>query len=179
MTKEQQRKHDEKIKRLKGIKLAKQPTELNIAAFDQATSCGIAFEKSGENSANVELWDLNIKAKESQGMKWIRFEARLKKFLKKYSIDVVAYELPAGRHINPIIHSAKLIGIIEKSCVELGIDYIEFSASEIKKFATNNGNANKTMMIEHAQKLWNYEGKDDNEADALHILHYLKSKINF
>lgn len=179
MNKEQQRKHDEKINRLKAIKLARKPTELSIAAFDQATSCGVAFERSGENKPNVQLWDLNIKAKESQGMKWIRFEAKLKKFLVENSINVLAYELPAGRHINPIIHSAKLIGIIEKSCVELGIDYIEFSASEIKKFATNNGNANKKAMIEHAKKLWNYEGEDDNEADALHILHYLKSKINF
>jgi len=178
MTKAQKKKRDEKLLRAKKIKLSRKPTELNIVAFDQATICGVAYELAGTAQPKTELWDLNIKSKESQGMKWIRFEARLKKFLKKHSIQVLAYELPAGRNINPIIHSSKLIAIIEKSCVELGIEYIEFSASEIKKFATNNGNANKAKMIEYAKTLWGYDGNDDNESDALHILHLLKSKVN-
>ena len=178
MTKAERIKREEKLIRAKEIKLAQRKTTLNIAAFDQATKCGVSYELSGTGKPIVDLWDLGIKSKESQGMKWLRFEARVKNFLKKNDIHVVAYELPAGRNIKPIIHSAKLIGIIEKVCVELGIEYIEFSASSVKKFATFNGNAGKPLMIEYAKKLWNYEGEDDNESDALHILHYLKSKIN-
>ena len=71
-----------------------------------------------------------------------------------------------------------MICIIEKLCAELDLEYIELATGAIKKFATGNGNAGKPLMVEFAKKLWNYEGEDDNEADALHILHYLKTKIN-
>jgi Holliday junction resolvasome RuvABC endonuclease subunit len=111
-------------------------------------------------------------------MKWLRFESRLKQFIVSNKIKVVAYELPAGRNINPIIHSSKLICIIEKICAELDLEYVELATGAIKKFATGNGGAGKPLMIEFAEKLWGYEGDDDNQADALHILHFLKSKIN-
>jgi len=178
MSKARQKKKDDKLHRAKNIKLSKKPTKLNIVAFDQANLCGVAYEIAGTQKPNTELWDLSIRAKESQGMKWIRFESRLIKFLNKHSIQVLAYELPSGRHTNPIIHSSKLIGVMEKCCVQLNIEYIEFSSKEVKKFATNNGNAGKPLMIKYAKKLWGYKGKDDNESDALHILHLLKSKIN-
>lgn len=177
LSKAKQKKIDEKVNRAKGLKLARKQPIVNIAAFDQATKCGVAFQTT-EGDYQVELWDLKINSKQSQGMKWIMFESRLKKFLKKYDIKVLAYELPSGRNINPIIHSSKLIGVIEKTCVEMEIEYLELAAGEIKKFATGNGNASKDLMIESANSLWDYEGEDDNEADAIHILHLLKSKIN-
>lgn len=178
MNKADKLKREDKIKRAREIKLAKIPTQINIAAIDQATLCGISYEKAGTNKAVVDLWDLNLKGKQSQGMKWILFESRLKKFLLENEILLVAYELPAGQHKNAIIHASKLICIIEKICCEIEIDYIEFSAKSIKKFATGNGNAGKPLMVEYAKKLWGYEGEDDNESDSLHILNYLKSKIN-
>jgi Holliday junction resolvasome RuvABC endonuclease subunit len=169
---------DDKVGRAKQLKLSKKQPLMNIAAFDQATKCGVAYQASNTDEFKVELWDLKIGSKESQGMKWIRFEARLLKFIQQNNIEIIAYELPSGRNINPIIHSSKLIAIIEKVCVENEVEYIEFAASEIKKFATSKGNANKEVMIEYAKSLWGYQGEDDNEADAIHILHLLKSKIN-
>lgn len=179
MTKAEQKKHDDKLLRLRQIKLSRKPSQYNLVAFDQATLCGVAFQFKDTVKPYSQLWDLSIKAKESQGMKWLRFESRVKKFLIENKIEVLAYELPSGRNTNPIIHSSKLICILEKACAELEIEYIEYSSSQIKKFATGNGNAGKPLMIECAQKLWGYDGKDDNEADALHILHYLKSNLNF
>lgn len=176
-TKSKQKAIDDKVGRARKIKTALKPVSMNLMAIDQATKCGIAWQLVGSDY-NCELWDLSIKSKESQGMKWIRFESRLKDFLVKNKINVIAYELPSGRNINPIIHSSKLICIIEKLSTELGVEYIEFSSKEVKKFATNNGNAGKPLMIEFADKLWGYKGSDDNEADAIHILHLLKSKIN-
>ncbi len=178
MTKAEREKRDKKLKRLKEIKISRRPLNLNLAAFDQATLCGVAFQLKGGSPPKSELWDLKINTSESQGMKWIRFESRLRAFLKSLNINALAYELPAGRNIKPIIHSSKLIGVIEKVCVELDVEYIEFSASQIKAFATGNGNAGKPLMIKAAKRLWGYKGDDDNEADALHILHYLKTKLN-
>lgn len=176
-SKSKQKLIDDKISRALKIKKACKNNQINMMAIDQATKCGIAWQIVGEDY-NYDLWDLSIKSKESQGMKWLRFESRLREFVIKNQILVIAYELPAGRNINPIIHSSKLICIIEKLCSELLLEYIEFSSKEIKKFATNNGNAGKPLMIEFAKKLWGYNGIDDNEADAIHILHLLKSKTN-
>lgn len=175
--KEEQRKFDEKIIRAKQITKSRQVPIFPIVAFDQATVCGFAWQTPEMKLPNVELWNLSIGSNESKGMKWLRFESRVKERFLSLGVKAVAYELPGGRNTNPIIHSAKLICVIEKICSELGIDYIELSSSEVKKFATGNGNANKPMMIEYAKKLWGYEGKDDNEADALHILQLLKAKI--
>jgi Holliday junction resolvasome RuvABC endonuclease subunit len=177
ITKAQQQKMDDKLHRSNLIKISRRDIKLNIVAFDQATKCGVAFQMVGEQP-EVQLWDMALKSKESQGMKWIRFESKVRELLKSKKIKVLAYELPAGRNINPIIHSSKMICILEKTCSELDIEYVEFSAGEVKKFATGSGAAGKPLMIEYAKKLWGYEGEDDNEADALHILHLLKSKIN-
>lgn len=177
MNKADLKKREDKLKRVKQIKTARHENVNNIAAFDQANLCGVVYQL-GNEKYKCELWDLTLKPRESQGMKWIRFESRVSNFLKENKIKILAYELPAGRNIKPIIHSSKLIGIIETVCMKNNIDYIEFSASEVKKFATGKGNANKKIMIEYAKKLWKYEGDNDNEADAVHILHLLKSKIN-
>ena len=170
-------KFDFKIERAKMIKKARKKVPYNIAAFDQATICGVAYQISGEEP-KVELWDLKIGTNESKGFKWLRFESRVKDFIKEKNIKVLAYELPNGRNTNPLLHSAKLICCIEKVCAELSVEFVEFSSSEVKKFATGNGIANKDLMKEFAERLWGYEGDDDNEADALHILHYLKVKIS-
>lgn len=167
-----------KIERVSSIKKARLIPKMNLAAIDQATNLGISWQLSGKSKFDFDCWDLSIKSRESQGMKWLRFESRLKSFLEQYKIQVVAYELPAGRNMKPIIHSSKLICIIEKLCSELGIEYIEFSSTEVKRFATNNGLAKKEEMISYAESLWGYNGSNDNEADAIHILHYLKSKVN-
>jgi Holliday junction resolvasome RuvABC endonuclease subunit len=168
---------ENKANRIAELKMAKVATKKNILGIDQATKCGIAYELVGSKPKS-ELWLLEIRNKESQGMKWLRFESKLKNFIVINKIEVIAYELPAGRNINPIIHSSKLICIIEKLCAEMNLEYIELSTGSIKKFATGNGNAKKDLMVEFAKKLWAYDGEDDNEADALHILHYLKTKIN-
>lgn len=177
LSKAKQKMIDDKMHRANLIRKAKQGIKVNLAAFDQATKCGVSYQVVG-GEPEVELWDMTLKSKESAGMKWIRFESKVRDLLVKKKINILAYELPAGRNVNPIIHSSKLICILEKVSCELGIEYIEFSAGEIKKFATGNGAAGKPLMIEYAQKLWSYKGSDDNEADALHILHLLKSKIN-
>jgi Holliday junction resolvasome RuvABC endonuclease subunit len=177
-SKEKQRKLDEKIKRAQQFKKTKLPARFNIMAIDQATKAGVAFQLKGSAKISVELWDLSIGTKESQGMKWLRFEAKFRDALVSNKIKAVAYELPGGRNVKPIIHSAKMIGIMEKVCVEEQVEYLEFSSSEVKKMATGNGNANKELMVKAAREHWGYEGEDDNEADAINILMLLKAKIN-
>lgn len=139
---------------------------MKILAVDPASKFGWAISKTefGE-------WDLRTRKDESMGMKIIRLRSKLQEIYDIYKFDILVYERPAGRYTNPIIHQSKLIGKLEEFCEDRGIQYRGYSATEIKKYATGKGNANKKMMIKKAIELYGVENPTDNEADALHLLH--------
>lgn len=56
-------------------------------------------------------------------------------------------------------------------CEHHAVPYQGVPVGTIKKFATGKGNADKAAMIE-AAKRWGYQPEDDNEADALSLLHW-------
>lgn len=146
--------------------------DIRILALDQASKCGFCVgDIYGE-------WDLTTRKDESIGMKLLRFRAKLKEVCVSENINLVVYERVAGQHKNSIIHSAKLIAIVESFCEENDIEYRAFSAKEIKQFATGNGNANKQKMIDAAVEKYGYDGKSDNVADAIHIYHLAKYTLN-
>lgn len=47
-----------------------------------------------------------------------------------------------------------------------GVDVIEVPPAMLKKFATGKGNANKEIIIREVFRRWNFEARDNNEADA-------------
>lgn len=158
--------------RKKSVKTSK----YSILAIDPATKCGIAYEKPGA-TWKVEEWDLSRKSNESDGLKWMRFRARIKELCSKYQIELIVYERPAGQHQGAVIHHAKLAGVIEETAAELEIECKAYSAKQMKTLATGNGNASKPLMVEAAARRLGYLGKSDNEADALWLLHLAKSEL--
>lgn len=142
----------------------------NILSIDPATLCGWAI-----SNEIYGTWQLKLKADESWGMKLIRFKSKLTEILDAYPINLISYERPAGRNTRAIITQSKIIGIIESICEENGIDYRAYSAGEIKKYATGKGNSGKPLMISSAKEKYGYDGNDDNEADALHLLNLTSS----
>lgn len=144
---------------------------LKILALDQATHCGWATEGASG------VWDLSTKKDETIGIKLLRFKKKLSNFHKVRKFDVIAYERVAGMHKSSIIHAAKLVAMIETFCEENSIEYIAYSAKDIKKSATGNGNANKEKMVLAAKEKYNMPGNDDNQADALHIYHLAKNNL--
>lgn len=167
----------EKIKRLKAARdKAKTKSKYSILAIDPATKCGIAIEKPGIAWV-VQEWDLSRKANESDGLKWMRFRARIKELCSKYQTQLIVYERPAGQHMGAVIHHAKLAAVIEETAAELGIECKAYSAGEIKNMATGKGNAKKEDMIKAAQYKLGYLGKSDNESDALWLLQLAKSEL--
>lgn len=145
--------------------------QINILAIDQASKAGWATK----NASGV--WDFSTRKDESQGMKLLRFRAKLKEVCQLEEINLIAYERVAGFHKSAIIHASKMVAIIESFCEENNIEYKAISATEIKKFATGKGNANKDKMIESARLKLGYEGDDDNEADALWIYQVVKHEL--
>ena len=141
-----------------------------ILAIDPATLSGWALSKDIYGT-----WNLRTRSDETWGMKLIRFKKHYTEVLDAYpSIEIVVYERPAGRNTRAIITQSKIIGVIESVAEQRGLEYKAFSAGEIKKFATGKGNCGKPAMIEAAREKYGYIGDDDNEADALHLLHLAK-----
>lgn len=151
-------------------------TKYNILAIDPATNCGWALDF--ENNVKYGCWTFNIKKGMSPGMKWVQFEKMIIEAIDTYKINIVAFELPMVRmHAGAAIHHAKFNGIIEKVCAQIGVEYVTYSPTEIKKFATGKGNAKKDQMIIAAKEKLDYVGENDNEADALWILNLCKSNL--
>ncbi len=141
-----------------------------ILALDQASNCGWAIGDL------YGTWDFTTRKDESSGMKWIRLKTKLAEVHKAEKLDLIVYERPAGMHQSAVIHSAKMVAIIEEFCESNAIAYRSYSAKEIKKYATGNGNANKAAMVVAAKEKYKYDGISDNEADAMHLYNLAKDQ---
>ncbi len=61
----------------------------------------------------------------------------------------------------------ELGGVIRLALHEHGVPYVDVPPSNLKKYATGKGNANKGEMLAAAIRRLDYQGASDNEADAL------------
>lgn len=153
---------------------------MKILALDPATSCGWAYENTEENFQTSGVWDLSIKRDESRGMRLIRFKSKLIEIYDKLGIDVIPFEAArnaASSMQGALVVQAEIQGVLKNWCDENDIDYTGYSPTEIKKHATDNGNASKAKMIEAAQAKFGEQVTDDNEADALWLLDMFKAEM--
>jgi len=137
---------------------------MKILAVDPGTTCGWA------HSCGVSgVWDLSVRPDESSGMRLVRFRSKLNEIKNSLGIDIVVFE--AARNLK-YGHAVKIAGefqgVLELWCIDNKIEYKGYSPTEIKKFATNKGNASKEEVLKAASKRWNVT--DHNEADALWLL---------
>ena len=72
-----------------------------------------------------------------------------------------------------------IVAVITGRCERQGTPYCGIPVGTIKKLATGKGNAGKDEMVEAARRLYPDQNViDDNQADALCILHASKSVEN-
>lgn len=140
---------------------------MKILAIDPATKCGFA------HSCGVSgTWDFSVRRDESAGMRLIRLRGKLNELYEAEPVELLVYE--AARHAAPkmqgaLVVQATLQGVLLLWAEDHKIEYRGYSPSEIKKFATGKGNANKAdMMAAAVQKFGLIQ--DDNHADALWLL---------
>ena len=144
---------------------------MNILALDIATNTGWKTRTSSG------VWNLKPNRGESEGMRVVRFKSKVRELVKMEEINLVSYERPAGFHKSSIIVAAEMVGVLKDLCIEIGVEYACYSATEIKKFATGKGNANKEAMIRAAINL-GFHPQDDNEADAIHLYNLSVKDLN-
>lgn len=146
---------------------------MKILALDPAEKFGWAI--------SVDLFgveNFKLKSGESSGFKLIKFKAFLTKIIDTEKIEIVVYERAGGRFKNDIMSHAKWIAIIETVCIEKNVQYRAYSSGEIKTFATGKGTAKKIDMIKSAVRMYKRPIKDDNIADAMHLLHLAKKDLS-
>lgn len=145
---------------------------MKILALDIATKTGWATDTTSGS------WDFALKRGESVGMRIVRFTSKVKEMIELEKINLVVYEIPVGRFQSSIIVATEMIGALKLLCEEMKVEYTHFSAKQIKKFWTGNGNAGKPAMIAETKKRFpDLEVIDDNHADAIALLELAKSDL--
>jgi len=146
---------------------------MNILALDQATVTGWATDTASG------VWNLKPNRGESEGMRVVRFKAKVKELIELEGIEHISYERPSGRNKHAIMISSEMVGVLKDLCIEHKITLACYSAKEIKLHATGKGNSGKNLMVAAAKQKWPHiEIIDDNHSDALWILDYTKKDLN-
>jgi len=148
---------------------------MKILAVDMATKSGWAINTNAGIISGTE--NMKKKTTESRGMVFIRFEAWLEEMIKLHKPKLVVYERPhaRGRAANEVLNG--MLAFLVKLCETHSIDYSDCPSTTLKKFATGRGSAGKPEMIAMCKSLYNIAPIDDNEADALHLLHWAKQEF--
>jgi len=144
---------------------------MRILGLDPATLYGWAH-----SSGLSGTWDLSPQKDESSSMRLVRLRTKLNEISRSLGVDLLVYE--AARNLTVDSHRALIVqselqGVLKVWCEDLGIPARGLSPSEIKKFATGSGSANKEKVMEAAKVKWPHlwdrpknELPDDNEIDA-------------
>jgi hypothetical protein len=110
------------------------------------------------------------------GMRFLRFQGWLQE-IRSHGITQVAYE-EVRRHKG--VDASHVYGGFQAHltafCEQYQIPYEGIPVGTIKLHATGKGNASKNLVI-GAMRLRGYNPADDNEADALALLHYVLSQL--
>jgi len=141
---------------------------MRILALDIATKCGWAYKDKRIKSGTIDLKkDTHF---DGAGVVFLKFERWLQRFLEADLIIVEGVIKQDGGQIAQQRRYGGLLAIVQKFGDKHSIPYTAEGVSTIKKFWTGSGKASKELMVETAREK-GFNPRDDNEADALALLH--------
>lgn len=145
-------------------------------ALDLGTKTGWAVGRSiGAIVSGV--WNLDDKKFSGAGMRFLLLRQKLVQIHTKLHIDVLYFEgVRAHRGVDAAHVYGGLLATLAAWCETERIPYDSVPVGTIKRYWTGKGNADKATMIEMA-RLHGFNVKDDNEADALAILHFKLQEV--
>ena len=143
-----------------------------LLALDLGTTTGWALRQSdGSLTSGTECF--RPQRFEGGGMRFLRFKRWLNEVRSAcHPINAVYFE-EVRRHagVDAAHAYGGFMGHLTAWCEHHDIPYQGVPVGTIKKHATGKGNADKTAMIAAAQAR-GHTPNDDNEADALALLHW-------
>lgn len=144
---------------------------MTMLALDLGTKTGFAM-RLPDGKVHSGVVKFKPSAFEGAGMRYLRFNEQLLKWNAAHGIKFVAFEEVRAHTGTTAAHVyGGFMTTLTEWCERHNIPYVGVPVGTIKKSATGNGSAGKQAMIRAANAL-GYATADDNEADAIHILHY-------
>jgi hypothetical protein len=161
---------------------------MNILALDLGTKTGWALRENGRIESGVQTFD--VKRGESPGMRYVRFNRWLSESLPGgdlAGVRLVCYEQTHNRGGSATEVAAGFATRVQEACAKAGIEHAAVHSATLKKWVTGSGRGNKDDMaaavmakgwLTQAKTERCYDGKlDDNEVDAVALLHYALSEL--
>jgi len=109
---------------------------------------------------------------EGGGMRYLRMRSWLGELRGHLAFELVLFEEVRRHASTDAAHAyGGFLSTMSSWCEEQRVAYLGVPVGTIKKHWTGNGNASKDMMIGKARER-GFDPCDDNEADALAILHW-------
>ena len=144
----------------------------NFLCIDIGTKMGWSIYNNG--SILSGSYNLKEKSKENKGKRYLN----LIHWLDKQNVNHIFYEDVKAHKGTYAAHTyGGFLAIILAYAENNSIPVIGVPVGTTKKHTTGKGNANKDLMIQ-AMKAKGHNPKDDNEADALSIMYYIKDTRN-
>jgi crossover junction endodeoxyribonuclease RuvC len=156
---------------------------VNVLALDLGTRTGWALSMHGRIESGVQVFD--VKRGESPGMRYVRFNRWVESEITIGAlprVSLVVYEQTHNRGGAATEVAAGFATRVQEFCARHGIEHAAVHSATLKKFTTGSGRGDKDNMREAAMlKGWLAPGEraawDDNEIDAICLLHYALSEI--
>ena len=153
-------------------------SQTGVLSLDLGTTTGWAIS---DEDGLIKYGNVSFRQSRFQGggMRYLRFRRWLDELLTSDSIKFgEVYFEEVRRHLG--VDAAHAYGgfmaTLTAWCEKNYIPYQGVPVGTIKKFATGKGNAGKQQVIDAMKKL-GHDPKDDNEADALALLHFARNEM--
>lgn len=155
-------------------------TTAKVLALDLAQTCGHALIANGIISSGSQCFKPSPKIhKLNPGLAFLNFHRWLRLRISDDKPLTIAFEEVYRWSSSAAAHSFNgFRAIMLEECHVHSIKTVGYSPPSIKKFWTGNGRADKEAMVAHTyMRFPDLQLADDNEADAIAILHlHLASK---
>lgn len=113
----------------------------------------------------------------SRGARFVELIDWLRQFNKVvYMADLIVFETPHMRGGPATRSCVGYASTVEYFAALNGLQVDEYRPDAVKRFACGSGKASKEQMIEAVKKL-GYSPKNDNDADAIHLLLLAESNL--
>ena len=154
---------------------------MTVLALDLGTKTGWGLHEHGRITSGVQTFD--VKRGESPGMRYLRLDRWLDELAGEdhdVPLALLVYEQPhmRGGHATEVL--AGFATRVQAWCAQRGVEHQAVHTATLKKWTTGSGRGDKRAMYDAVLRRWPAVvavDSDDNEIDALALLHYALAEL--